>query len=236
MDSIVEQLHLGKITKTEYMHSSLFLFTAAGKTAADVLSFAVLQLARNQEIQEKLRESIRKDGIESEYLSWVLNEALRLHPGVPGGPSRAVSQEFKLETGHVFPPGTTVLTPLYTIHRLREYWGEDANEFRPERFADADKFHPCQFMPFGAGLRTCLCKDFAMFEMRTALCAPMNRYRFGKPSEGGKLNGWSREVEFYSPYLIFFLHKAPMLVSISRLENPKEAREAKREATLKSVG
>jgi len=235
MDAIVEQLHLGKISQPEYINTAFFLFSAAGKTVADVLSFALLQLARNEEIQEKLRESIKTDGMESEYLTWVINEALRLHPGVPGGASRAVSQEFKLETGHVFPAGTIIVTPLYTIHRLKEYWGEDANQFRPERFANADKFHPCQFMPFGAGLRTCLGKDFAMFEMRTALCALMNRYRFGKPSEGGHLNGWSSEVEFYSPYFVFLLHKTPLLVTISRLESSKNTSKTKQEQILKSI-
>jgi len=230
VDSIVDQLQMGKITQTEYMNTSWFLFSAADKTTADALSFTVFQLAKNAEIQEKLRQSIGSHGVESQYLSWVINESLRLHPPVPAA-SRATSQELKLGTGHVFPPNTIVLLPLYTIHRLEQYWGDDADEFRPERWADEDKFHPCQFMPFGAGLRRCLGRDLALFEMRLLLCALLDRYRFGKPSGAG-LNGWSGQVEFYAPLSTFLLHKTPLFVSISRVENTRKLGEPKQEKTL----
>lgn len=36
--------------------------------------------------------------------------------------------------GEVFPAGTILSVPSYSIHRLKEYWGEDADEFKPERW------------------------------------------------------------------------------------------------------
>jgi cytochrome P450 len=57
----------------------------------------------------------------------------------------------------------------YTIHRNRDFWGEDAEEFRPERWfegepertkeMDAGLFH------FGYGFRVCIGKDIATMEL-----------------------------------------------------------------------
>lgn len=211
-DYIIDEFHSGKLSRNECFNSSLFLFSAADKTASDALVYTLYELAMRPEIQNKLRDSIRACGVDSEYLAWVINESLRLSPPAPGGCARTLSEDLILpnEMG-TLPKGTFVFTPLYTIHRLEKYWGEDANEFRPERWSEADKFHPAQFMPFGAGARQCLGKEFALFSMKMLICALLDRYKFECRGPKEDLN------EFSSPLFIFMVHKSPFHLILSRL-------------------
>jgi len=217
IDFIVDQFHAGKISSEEYFHSSFLLFGAADKTASDCLVFTLYELGVNKEKQDRLRESIRKHGIESEYLAWFINESLRLNPPGPIGASRTIVEPLDLEEfgykDSILPVGTLVFTTTFTIHRLKKYWGEDADEFRPERWANADKFHPCQFMPFGGGLRGCPGKEFALFEMKKLICALLERYRL-------ECDVKEDIMEFDSPLFIFNIPNTPLFMKFTKITNP----------------
>jgi len=70
-----------------------------------------------------------------EYMDNVIQETLRIHSTsstglprvVPPGPGVSLA-------GHHFPQGTVLSVPAYTIHHSKEIWGDDADEFRPERW------------------------------------------------------------------------------------------------------
>ena len=55
--------------------------------------------------------------------------------------------------GRFFPEGTVLSVPTYTIHRDKAVWGEDVDDFRPERWFEQDKnlvqktFNPFSFGP-----------------------------------------------------------------------------------------
>ena len=55
--------------------------------------------------------------------------------------------------GHYFPEGAVLSVPSYTIHRDPRVWGEDVEEYRPERWFDGDQdailktFNPFSFGP-----------------------------------------------------------------------------------------
>lgn len=52
--------------------------------------------------------------------------------------------------------GEKVVLGINALHRRRDIWGPDADEFRPERWAD-EKFRPgMAFVPFAAGPRVCI--------------------------------------------------------------------------------
>ncbi|KAK0703179.1 hypothetical protein B0T26DRAFT_657576, partial [Lasiosphaeria miniovina] len=36
--------------------------------------------------------------------------------------------------GHIFPPGTVLSVPMYSVHHSADIWGPDAGEFRPGRW------------------------------------------------------------------------------------------------------
>lgn len=52
---------------------------------------------------------------------------------------------------------------VYCTHRNTEYWGKDAEEFRPERFIDTPLKHPSAFMAFSTGPRNCVGENVLSF-------------------------------------------------------------------------
>lgn len=52
------------------------------------------------------------------------------------------------------PKGGQVLIPLYAMQHRKDIWGEDVEEWKPERWEDR-KFG-WEFIPFGGGARQCL--------------------------------------------------------------------------------
>lgn len=128
------------VFKVEFYHSSFFLFIAAFKTSSDGLSKLLYLLASHQDVQDKLRESILVDGIDSTYLIWVINEALRLIPPSHIGCTRALSRDSETKFGKV-PKDTVLSAHAWTIHRWPDYWEQDANEFKPERWSKSGTFH-----------------------------------------------------------------------------------------------
>lgn len=210
VDTFIDSFLDGKINYTEYMHTSFFLILASVKTKTDSLSRLLYHLASNVEIQEKLRASILKDGHEAEYLGWCINESLRLDPPAPLGSSRLAERDIEVEGG-VVPKGTFVLTPAHTIHRLPEYWGKDANQFKPERWAQAHTFHPAQYMPFGGGLRGCPGKEFALQDMRRVMQALLTRYKFERCAKTSDTD------LFRSPLMIYIIREMPVYLKFSKL-------------------
>jgi benzoate 4-monooxygenase len=56
-------------------------------------------------------------------------------------------------------------------------WGDDATLFRPERWLDPDKkADPNDFMPFGAGHRSCVGRNIAMMSIVKVLATVWRRY------------------------------------------------------------
>lgn len=47
----------------------------------------------------------------------------------------------------------------------KDIWGEDADEFKPERFLEQKSERRYQFIPFSVGPRTCIGKNFAEMEI-----------------------------------------------------------------------
>jgi len=60
------------------------------------------------------------------------------------------------------PRGTEVNYSVYATHRDKVLWGDDANDFRPERW---DGRKPgFEYLPFNGGPRICLGQQFALTE------------------------------------------------------------------------
>lgn len=211
MDYVIDQFLEGKLKAKEYLHTSLFIFHASHKSSADLLTRLIYLLAHNQEKQDKLRNSVVADGENSEYLEWSINEALRLYPPSPIGSTRVVSRDLKTQHGLV-PKGCIVSTSTFAIHRLTEFWGEDVEEFRPERWKDSRNFHPCQFIPFGVGRRSCIGGMFASQQSKMLMNNLIRRYRFlSSPETVGFL-------KFSAPMLIFTVADEPTFVRVTRIE------------------
>jgi cytochrome P450 len=79
------------------------------------------------------------------------------------------------------PAGTLVLPAIAVLHARTDAWGEDAAEFRPERFLERQP-PPYAWIPFGGGVRRCIGASFAQLEMKVVLRTVLSRARLTAPS------------------------------------------------------
>ncbi|MBS9721735.1 cytochrome P450 [Tianweitania sp. BSSL-BM11] len=104
-------------------------------------------------------------------------EAMRLYPPAPSLNREPIEDDRYKDLE--IKQGTQVLMMPWTVHRHRKFW-DQPDAFMPERFhpENRDKIDRYQYLPFGAGARTCIGASFAMQEAAIALGVLMSRYRF----------------------------------------------------------
>lgn len=68
------------------------------------------------------------------------------------------------------------------IHHSDEYWGDDVEQSKPERFSErvskASKGDEIAFYPFGWGNRICLGQGFAVIEAKMAVAMILQHFWF----------------------------------------------------------
>ncbi|POR39142.1 Uncharacterized protein TPAR_00657 [Tolypocladium paradoxum] len=163
----------------------------AGSDTTSNSSCAVMNyLARTPRVLRKLQAELDAaipDGTEVPtyetvrdltYLGWVIDEALRHHCTSGIGLPRQVPPSSPGVTilGHYFPPGTVLSVPTYTIHHSKEVWGEDAEEYRPERWEHATPRQKSAFIPFSHGPRACVGRNVGIMEMKLIVATWARRY------------------------------------------------------------
>ncbi|KAJ1305082.1 hypothetical protein OPQ81_000122 [Rhizoctonia solani] len=187
--------HLVKFTQDESVirDEIINILVAARDTTATTLTFAVYILAENPSIMSRLRDEIISrlgtsnyptpdDLKEMKYLRAVLNETLRLFPAVPVNVRAAAKSTVLKVNGKQYyvPAGTRMTWSTLMMHRRKDLWGPDADEFDPDRWLDdrLKKYvtpNPFIFVPFNAGPRICLGQQFAYNEASFFLCRLLQR-------------------------------------------------------------
>jgi cytochrome P450 len=122
----------------------------------------------------KLSTPIRYDEAQEHlpYFNACIKETLRLHPPATNLFARVVPKGGRVIYGVFVPEGTEVTSHAYSVQRDKDFYGEDAEKFVPERWLQGEKrtfeMEAVQFT-FGMGSRMCLGKDIAALEMGKVL-------------------------------------------------------------------
>lgn len=177
------------LTFQEIVDECKTFFFAGHETTATLMTWTFMLLARHPHWQEKAREEVLhvcgKELPTHERLhslkvaGMIFNEALRLYPPAP----YLVREAIKKTTlgGISVPAKTLLLLPIIDFQYDQAWWGEDAENFNPQRFAEG-MGSACKtaaaFCPFSMGPRNCLGQNFAMLEARAILAMTLQRFTF----------------------------------------------------------
>uniref|UniRef100_A0A1I7UWR3 Cytochrome P450 n=1 Tax=Caenorhabditis tropicalis TaxID=1561998 RepID=A0A1I7UWR3_9PELO len=186
----VEDIEYGstveKKVTAEDVIGSCFIFLLAGfDTTANTLAYASYLLAKNPEkmklAQKEIEEVVGGENVSYDamtklkYLDAVVKEALRLYPVAWFACSRECVTPTTIGDLYI-EKGVKIEADVKAIHRSKKIWGEDADDFVPERWIDAPTRHTMSWIPFGAGPRTCVGMKLGLSEAKTALAHLLRRY------------------------------------------------------------
>ncbi|XP_028264691.1 cytochrome P450 3A40-like [Parambassis ranga] len=176
------------LNDNEILAQAMIFIFAGYETSSSALGFISYNLATHPDIQKTLQEEIDEtfpeksqptyEGLmEMEYLDMVVNETMRLYP-IANRLERMSKVSVEIN-GVAIPKGTTILVPVYTLHRDPTLWPEP-EVFKPERFSkeNKDNIDPYAFLPFGAGPRNCIGMRFAVLMMKLAIVEILQNFSF----------------------------------------------------------
>lgn len=161
----------------DVIQDELVTFLAAGHdTTATTLTYSLWALGRDPAIQDRVREEVTALGARPvtvddvsalPYTVAVLHESLRLCPPAAAIPRMAMRDI--AVAGFRVPAGANILVGTYALHRDPALW-PDPTRFDPDRFTGATtKGRRWDYLPFGAGPRSCIGDHFAMLEATLGL-------------------------------------------------------------------
>nr|QSK97099.1 P450 mono-oxygenase [Curcuma wenyujin] len=170
------------ITSNDVKAIIMEIFLGGSETSSTVIEWAMSELIKNPKAMEKVQKEMREamqgktkleesDIPKFSYLNLVIKETLRLHPPGPLLLPRVCSETCEV-MGYRVPAGARVIINAFALGRDEQYWGSDAESFKPERFEGSSvdfKGFNYEFIPFGTGRRMCPGMTFALSSVEVAL-------------------------------------------------------------------
>jgi len=176
----------------------LNVLAAGHETSSLNATWACYLLSRHPDIQTRLRKEIREklpspknkgSDVDMSHaleqlplLRAVIKESLRVIPPVPLLRREAAKDTTIL--GHHVPKGTDITTMAWVVHKSVSEWGDDALEFKPDRWLQpgqealggARSSH--SNLSFSAGPRSCIGEGFAKAEALAMMAVLVGRFEF----------------------------------------------------------
>lgn len=161
-------------------------YLAGHETTSNAISWTLFILSEQPEWQQRASEEAAAalaNGVDANLperlpvLRMIVDEVLRLYPSAPRFDREAVAAD---RIGEIdVEQGDFVSIWPWLMHRHRKLW-DDPDLFDPERFSPnrKEQRHRFQYIPFGAGPRTCVGARFAMAEGLTILACWLAKWRF----------------------------------------------------------
>lgn len=167
------------LTPQEIRDEIVTFIVAGHETVASALAWAWLLLAREPQMQDRIAEEAqnalpwsRASIANLPFTRAVFDETMRLFP--PAWViTRSAREADTLPCGSI-PAGALVIISPALVHRHPTVWSEP-EEFRPDRFLAP--YERDAFIPFGAGPRLCIGRDFAYVEGVLMLAMLAQRFR-----------------------------------------------------------
>nr|AGI03847.1 cytochrome P450 6BQ10 [Tribolium castaneum] len=178
------------LTLNELSAQAFVFFLAGFETSSTTMTWALYELATNQDVQEKLRNEInnvlsRHDNkltyeamMEMTYMEKVIHETLRKYPPLPIL-TRKCNKDYTIPNTCIkLRRGTTVAIPVLGLHTDPEYYSKP-EKFDPEHFSEENvKSRPgFTWLPFGDGPRICIGLRFGMLQSKVGLTAILKNYK-----------------------------------------------------------
>ncbi|KAG6854181.1 hypothetical protein C0991_009833 [Blastosporella zonata] len=181
-------------------------FLVAGhETTSTATTWALFALSQDIPVQTKLREELL--AVETDrptmdelnalpYLDMVVRETLRLHAPVPATIRQATQDDILplnkpftdrkgvVHEGIRVRKGQTLQVPILAINRSKEIWGDDAPEFKPERWESTPEAAASipgvwgNMLTFLGGPRSCIGYRFSLVEMKALLFTLVRAFEF----------------------------------------------------------
>ncbi|KAL0564092.1 hypothetical protein V5O48_017963 [Marasmius crinis-equi] len=192
---LLNSMLFGKDPKTgeglsdDSIANNLLTFLIAGhETSSGMMSFMTYYLIKNPQTMRKLQAEIDEvvggepiqyqDLSKMPYLTAVMRESLRLAPTASGRAVTALEDTTLANGKYAVKAGTTLSVITWVMQRDLAVWGDDANEFRPERMMDGkfEALPPNAWQPFGFGMRGCIGRPFAWQEVALVVASVVQKF------------------------------------------------------------
>ncbi|KAG2147652.1 cytochrome P450 [Suillus clintonianus] len=200
-----------QLSETEILSQIATLLVAGHDTTASTLTWLLYELSKHPEDQQRIRDEIKvaRANVEARgdddllpgdfnnmaFTNAIIKEGLRLHPIVPTLVREAdsddvipLAQPIETKSGKIIneipiSKGQGITASICTYNRLKSVWGEDADEWNPNRFLDDARERSslgvfanlCVFNT--AGLRACI----GLLEMQAVLVELVENFEYQFP-------------------------------------------------------
>jgi len=202
-----------RLTHGEIVDQLSSLLLAGQETTASSLAWFLWEIARHPESQERIREEIsavysRANGAELSvadmesmtFTQAALKESMRLHPiiwmlGRVASRDDVIPLAFPITTKSgervssiPVKKGTIIDIAIHVYHRLPQVWGEDADEWKPERFLDTENVKQTSIglygnlLSFSGGPQGCIGWRFSVLEMLVIVVTLVKNFELSLPS------------------------------------------------------
>ncbi|PHH91604.1 hypothetical protein CDD83_11008 [Cordyceps sp. RAO-2017] len=180
------------LTQPEVESEILMQILAGSDTTATAIRATLLHIMTNARVVNKLLTEIEActptwpiitdaEARSMPYLQAVIKEGLRMFPPVAGLMAKEVPQGGDNFKGMFFPEGTRIGYCAWGVARWPQVWGDDAHEFRPERWIEASPAKLREMdgtveLVFGYGRWQCLGRNVALMELNKVFVELLRRF------------------------------------------------------------
>lgn len=200
MDHIIDAQMKGEISEENVIYIVENINVAAIETTLWSMEWAIAELVNHPAVQAKIRDEISsvlkgEPVTESNlnqlpYLQATVKETLRLHTPIPLLVPHMNLEEAKLG-GYTIPKESKVVVNAWWLANNPSWWGENPEEFRPERFLEEERGTDAvaggkvdfRFVPFGVGRRSCPGIILALPILGLVIAKLVSNFQMDAPNE-----------------------------------------------------